>query len=275
MKEPRPRGTSIDPGRMGGWAAEFAGYRHSVTESRIDRWLEQFDPSHRDLAARVLDCVDFVPYEQISAAFRSLLNSLPGWSLNETGRQGRWRFVAFSVSAGESGDSMLHHFRIANELADKTYDDLFVHVRDLLRENLGSGDNVVFVDDFAGTGNQVCEAWVKDIAELLPGGPKMYLILVAASNMARQVISQATSLAVAPSFELTESDSIFSERCSHFDIGEKAILLEYCKTADKRQPRGYGACGFVIVFAHRCPNNTIPVLHANHNKWMGLFRRHH
>src|SRR3990172_2393312 len=180
MKEPRPRGTSIDPGRMGGWAAEFAGYRHSVTESRIDRWLEQFGPSHRDLAARVLDCVDFVPYEQISAAFHSLLSSLPGWSLNETGRQGRWRVVAFSFSSGENGDSMLHQFRVANELADKRYDDLFVHVRDLLRENLVSGDNVVFVDDFAGTGNQVCEAWVKDIAELLPGGPKMYLILVAA-----------------------------------------------------------------------------------------------
>lgn len=275
MKEPRPRGTSIGPGRMRGWAAEFAGYRHSVTESRIDRWLEQFDPSHRDLAARVLDCVDFVPYEQISAALRSLLNSLPGWNLNETERQGRWRFVAFSVSAGESGDSMLHHFRIANELADKRYDDLFVHARDLLRENLASGDNVVFVDDFAGTGNQVSEAWVKDIAELLPGGPKMYLMLVAASNMARQVISQATSLAVAPSFELTESDNIFSGQCTHFDVGEKASLLKYCKRADRRLPKGYGECGFVIVFAHRCPNNTIPILHADHNRWMGLFRRRH
>ncbi len=246
-----------------------------MTENRIERWLEQFRPPHRDLAARVLDCVHFVPYEQISAAFRSLLNSLPGWSPNENERQGRWRFVAFSVSAGESGDSMLHQFRIANQLANRRHDDLFIHMRDLLRGNLGPGDSVVFVDDFAGTGNQVCEAWAKDVAELLPEGPNMYLILVAASNMARQAISQATALAITPSFELTESDNIFSDQCTHFDLREKAALLEYCKKADRHLPKGYGDCGFVIVFAHRCPNNTVPILHADHSRWMGLFRRHH
>jgi hypothetical protein len=69
------------------------------------------------------------------------------------------------------------------------YSEIFVNARYLLRENLGPGDNVVFVDDFAGTGNHVCEAWVNDMAELLPGGPNTYLILVAASSAARQAIS--------------------------------------------------------------------------------------
>ena len=147
-------------------------------------------------------------------------------------------------------------------------------MRDLLRENLGPGDSVVFVNDFAGTGAEVCEAWVKDVAELLPEGPNTYLILVAASSTARQAISQTTGLAVAPSFELTESDNIFADACSHFDVGEKAALLEYCKKADRGFPKGYGDCGFVIVFAHRCPNNTIPILHADHHRWTGLFRRH-
>jgi hypothetical protein len=155
------------------------------------------------------------------------------------------------------------------------YNELFVNVRDLLRENLGPGDNVVFVDDFAGTGNHVCEAWVNDMAELLPGGPNTYLILVAASSAARQAISETTNLRVNRSFELTEADNIFSEKCHHFDAGEKAALLVHCKKSDKRAPMGYGEYGFVIVFAHRCPNNTIPILHANHEEWIGLFRRHH
>lgn len=274
MKTPRPRGANIDAGRMTSWASEFAGYRYSVTERRIERWLDQFGDDHRNLAARVLDCVDYIPYERITAAFRSLLESLPGWSRDESSRQGKWRFVAFSASAGESGDSMLHHFRIANGLATKRYDELFVHMRDLLGENLGHGDSVVFVDDFSGTGNQVCDTWATEVAELLPEGPNTYLVLVAASSMARQEISRTTSLMVAPSLELTESDNIFSERCEHFDAQEKATLLDYCTRADRHRPKGHGECGFVIVFAHRCPNNTIPILHEDHDRWMGLFRRH-
>ncbi len=35
-----------------------------------------------------------------------------------------------------------------------------------------------------------------------------------------------------------------------------------------------GDCGFVIVLAHKCPNNTIPILHARRAGWEGLFRRH-
>ena len=275
MRQPRPRGTDIDPNRLNDWLEDFGGYRHQVSESRIMRWLGQFDANHKELAARILDCVDFVSRDRIAQAYRSLLKDLPGWSMNATERSGKWRFVPFSGSAGESGDALLYDFRLANRMDNQRYNELFVSARDLLRENLNVGDNVVFVDDFAGTGNHVCQAWVKDMAELLPGGPNTYLLLVAASSAARQAISQTTNLTVARSIELTEADNIFSDHCHYFDAGEKTAILAYGKKADKRVPKGYGECGFVIVFAHRCPNNTIPILHANGKKWVGLFRRHH
>jgi len=275
MREPQPRGTAIEPNRLNDWFEDFAGYRHQVGESRITRWLGQFDDGHRDIAARVLDCVDFVSRERIAHAFRTLLGDLPGWNINPANRQGKWRFVPFSGSAGESGDALLYDFRLANRLDDRRYNDLFVNARDLLRQDLKAGDNVVFVDDFAGTGDHVCQAWVNDMAELLPGGPNAYLLLVAASSAAREAISQSTNLTVARSIELSDTDCIFSDSCVHFDVEEKTAILAYCKKADRRLPKGYGECGFVIVFAHRCPNNTIPILHANHSKWVGLFRRHH
>lgn len=275
MKSPRPRGEEIDANRMENWVHEFSGYRHNVTESRIDRWLKQFDAAHKDLAARVLDCVDYIPQEQVGGAFRSLLNSISGWNLNESDRQGKWRFVSFSSSAGKSGDSMLYQFRIANGLAAPKHDTLFIHMRDLLRENLGSEDTVVFVDDFAGTGDQVRDTWSQEVQELLPGGPRAYLVLVAASRSARDAIAQATGLTVNFSVDLAEADDIFGNECSHFDAREKEAILAYCKKADKHSPRGYGECGFVIVFAHRCPNNSIPILHVDHDRWRGLFRRYH
>jgi len=274
VKEPQAVGAPIDANRLARWVSEFSAYRHTVTEQKLERWLAQFQSSHRDLAARVLDCVEFIPYEGISSAFSSILTSLPGWNKKESLRSGKWRFVPFSVNAGESGDTMLHQFRIANGLDGKMHGKMFVHVSDLVRERLGPDDTVVFVDDFAGTGNQVCDAWGNDLAELLPEGPRAYLVLVAASQKARKIISEKTGLSVAPHIELTESDNIFSSACTYFEPQDKEALLEFCKKADRKFPKGYGDCGFVIVFAHRCPNNSISILHMNHPKWEALFRRH-
>lgn len=260
--------------RMGNWTSDFTGYRHAITEERIDRWLGQFDKKDRDLAARTLDCIDFITHEQMTKAFRSILSSLNGWSRNRKERVGRWRFVAFSVSAGESGDTMLHKFRLATGLNGRQYNDFFIHKSDLLKEKLGPNDTVVFVDDFSGTGKQVCDAWAENIEELLPGTPNIFLILVAASISARKRIEEETELTVNSSIELTDRENIFSPNCNHFTSEEKEILLKYCRRADGRQPKGFGDCGFVIVFAHNCPNNSIPILHARHQKWEGLFRRY-
>ena len=272
MKEPMRRGSRINNQRMASWTTLFLGYRLAVTEQRIDRWLDQFRPGDRDLAARILDCVEFVTHEQMTGAFRSMLACIRGWDIDESRRQGEWRFVAYSASAGESGDSMLHKFRLANGLGGSGFNKLFIHKRDLVRQKLGPRDTVIFVDDFAGTGDQVCANW-PEMQELLPQKPTIYLFLVAASTHARTKIANQTSLEVLPHIELTDADNVFSPRCSHFTSAERGILLEYGETADKRFPRGYGDCGMVIVFAHNCPDNTIPILHAYHYKWEGLFRR--
>lgn len=273
MKRPRAAGSPINAERMQSWLADFAGYRISVSEGRIDRWLQQFDAGHRDIAARVLDVVDFITNEQIAEAYRQALRTLPGWHLNAARRHGRWRFVPFSFSAGESGDSMLHVFRVANGLQHHRYNDLFIHLRDLPGESLVSDDTVVFVDDFSGTGDQAVRNWNEALAELLPGEPSSFLVLVAVGAEARRRISRETRLTVVPHSVLGNDDNFFHQRCRHFTNIEKGTMLTYCQRAAHREPRGYGNCGFVLVFSHRCPSNSIPILHVSHRRWEGLFRR--
>lgn len=275
MKTPHARGSPIDMRRFSSWTAEFSGYRHAVNENRIDRWLKQFRRVDRDLAARLLDCVDFISSDQITAAYHSILLELPGWSNDERVRTGKWQFVAFSGSAGESGDTMLHRFRLANNLSERKFNDLFIHLSDLLRAGLRPDDTVVLVDDFSGTGDQVCKAWhTHGISELFANNPRAFLALVAAGYKAVARIRKETGLIPVPHIVLGKTDSIFSDRCQHFTANEKATLLRYAHSANQQQPKGYGDCGFVTVLAHRCPNNTIPILHAHHARWEGLFRRH-
>src|SRR5207253_1370137 len=112
------------------------------------------------------------------------------------------------------------------------------------------------------------------ISELFANQPRAFLALVAAGHKAVDRIRNETDFVPASHIVLGESDSIFSDRCTHFTPAEKETLLRYSLMANRQEPKGYGDCGFVTVFAHRCPNNTIPILHSHHQKWEGLFRRH-
>lgn len=280
MRSPRGRGTPVDAARIGSWLERFDGYRVAATNERIRKWLARFRSEDTDLGARLLDAVNFLKPEDMEEALRGMVGRLPGRHRDQAQLQGRWRFVAFSVSAGESGDTMLHTFRRALGLTGSQYNDLLVHKADLLREGLGAEDSVVFLDDFAGTGQQACRAWRGDasakitgLVELLPGNPKTYLIVVAAGQRAVERIAQETSLTLVAGHVLGPDDDIFSADCLHFTPTEKDGLLRYCKRADRRHPRGYGDCGFVLVLAHRTPNNSIPALHASHERWQGLFPR--
>jgi hypothetical protein len=103
---------------------------------------------------------------------------------------------------------------------------------------------------------------------------RVYLILVAASKAARQKISKETSISPIPAHELRESDGVFSDQCRHFTTAGKERLLHYGRVASSFRPKGFGNCGFVVVFQHRPPNNSLPILWADNEKWSGLFPRH-
>ncbi len=273
MRRPKATNSPIDKQRISDWVVRFSGYRQDITPRRVAAWMDQFTSTDRDLAARVLDCVNYVSHASMDDAFRRILARLSGWDRTKERRVGKWRFVGFSRAAGESGEAMLHKFRSATGLSSDRYNELFINKRDLVQENLTTADTVVFVDDFAGTGQQVCNGWRDVMAELLPGAPAAYLVLVATSVTASQRIRSGTPLKVESNILLRDDDNIFSPDCTHFTGAEKQNILLYCRRANRRKPQGFGNCGFVIVLAHKTPNNSIPILHAASQKWVPLFPR--
>lgn len=277
MRKPSPAKAPVDPKRFKRWTNDFGAYRYPVTRSTIDSWRLQFTKKDQDLAARVLDAIDFYGQDRIASMFRTALGSLHGWHTNAANRAGRWRFAALSGSAGESGDSMLYQFRLANNLDNKACNELFISRSEIFAQKLSAEDTLVLLDDFSGTGGQACEAWANPqtgFGELCAGVGSVYLIVIAAARTARQRINADTEMRLVAGHELNESDDIFSDHCKHFDDADRSRLLHYGEIADPKRPKGYGDCGFVVVFQHRCPNNSIPILHASHNKWTGVFPRH-
>jgi hypothetical protein len=167
MRAPKPRGTAIDQARKRTWYDRFLHYRYPPTYGDIDAWVEQFDRRHRDTAARLLDAVEVLNRQQMDLAFRSLMAALPGWHRQKSKRQGKWRFVPYSISAGESGDVMISYLRQALGMRHKSYNELFIQPQNLVQARLTSEDTVVLVDDFAGSGEQACSSWDKFFKELV------------------------------------------------------------------------------------------------------------
>jgi hypothetical protein len=274
MKSPSERGALIDTARRRRWLDAFRAYKAGVLEETVVEWVDQFDMLDRDLAARVLDVVDFYSIPRIETAFRDVLASLPGWHADESLRKGKWRFCEFSASPGTSAGDMLYRFKYANKMTGHQFKDLFIGRSQILASHLGKDDSLVLVDDFVGTGEQAKEAFDLFFQELIASVGKTYLVTVAARSEAIDTVFEQTGIEVRSAQILMPSDSPINEMCTYFTNDEKVRLVAYGARADKKRPRGFGDCGLVVVFYHNCPNNSLPILHASNKKWTPLFPRH-
>lgn len=264
----------MTPQRIDGWYDRFRYYRRPPSREEIASWLERFasENGDRDLAARLLDAVRIVSEEEIQIGYREALEAIPGWDRNREHREGNWVICGLG-HAGESGAEMLRKFREANRLGAERFDYLFDNVTNLVERKLTEQDTVILVDDFAGTGDQVCSYWPTH-AELI-GGAKAYLVLTASTEAAITRFVDLISLEeILVSHVLEEVDNLFSGQSEVFSAEEKARLLEYCRLADKNNPKGYGDCGLAVILSHKTPNNSLPLLHANKASWSGLFPRY-
>lgn len=257
--------------QLDAWVGRFAGYRQAPTKAVLCRWLSRFAPEHLATAHKVLDAVMVVTEREIHEGYRDAMTALPGWSKSAAARQGRWFFVGVG-GAGESGPAMLRMFREANGLTSANWQDYFKMPRELPRLGLTAYDHVVFVDDFAGTGRQIVNYWPL-MQELVASEASCYLLLTAVTEDAERNIQENTELDVRAPIRLERAANIFAAESNLFDDAERNALEEYGKIAWATYPKGFGDCGLTLILSHKTPNNTIPILHANHEHWEGPFPR--
>ena len=271
MRAPKQRGAPIDVARISSWESRFRYYRASPGGAEINRWLARFNGNDQDLAARVLDCVEVISELKIHEGYKETLDSIDGWHKRAADREGRWVFTGFG-KPGESGMSMLRAFREANSLTAHAYDSLFCNMLEIPSLKLTAEDTIVLVDDFSGSGDQICRRW-PTLKELIASEARCFIILTAATVSAIRRIEDETELKVVVQITIQRNENIFSDSCLRFNAADKAALLRYCRRADAKHPRGYNDCGLLYVLSHKTPNNSIPVLHTNHNGWVCLFPR--
>ena len=271
MDDPAVERELASESQIRNWLKRFSCYRLPPTRETLLRWLERFDYEHLSIAHRILDQVVVVSELEIQQGYRRGLGSLDGWSKSAANRSNRWFFVGVG-GAGESGPAMLRSFREANGLTSEVWNKFFVTQVELPRLRLSARDNLVFVDDFAGTGSQVVRYW-PTLQELVASEVKCYLLLTAITEWAKQTLERETEIQVRADRILGMEWNVYTKECGIFSEEEWSVMDDYGTIAWANCPRGFGGCGLCFVLSHKTPNNSIPILHANHEGWIGVFPR--
>jgi hypothetical protein len=109
--------------------------------------------------------------------------------------------------------------------------------------------------------------------ELVASEATCFLLLTAMTEDAEHNIEEHSELQLRTRLKLDATANIFAPECDKFSAEEKAALTQYGQVAWAAYPKGFGDCGLTLVLSHKTPNNTVPILHANHEDWEGPFPR--
>ena len=244
-----------------------------LTIARVRRWLRQFDKHDRKHIRRLLDNLVYLT----AGAVKDILveqNAILMERLANSGLRPD-QFVYVQVhDAGSSSGVMVNLLRDTARLENRCK---FVDSRDILRiaeltNTLGEGA-LIYVDDFVGSGKQLCEA--RDFAIQYVKGTFSEFVLVPS------ICEEGRDKLVARGIEVFSGHlHLKAERPLHasstlLDAAIKARLCTICEDIDRPTALGFQNMAVMVVLYRNAPNNIPVLLRGNPNQTpkVGIFPR--
>lgn len=246
---------------------EDFGDHTGLTRPKIIRWLAQFPVVAQSTAAKALGEVRYHTSSNIRSMARELTKIIyadyKGTNLDHI-------FFVPIGGAGSGSQILARHLKAIGTIPKRQLIDLI----DLTNLNSQNAEIVVFIDDFSGTGSAIKEWWEKIEPLILPIGARNVAGILVLNCRAERPLEQIFEKVLFVEF-LDKTANVLSVECNRFNQTEKEQLLAACQSTGCAQNfiKGWGDCSLMLAFQHGCPNNTLPILWYQSNKWTALFRR--
>ena len=290
--------------------SEYA-WDHECSEPVVRRWLNCFDGRsgfnkqvERLHALHLLSNFLYFGLDEVRELLRALYRDIFQYRLIKKVRQNlgnssnqdmirriyckelkSTRFLPLG-NPSESSSHLLYYFRQENDLPS----NLFAYVHDILHDGYRAHANIkrcVFLDDFAGTGNQAIE-YSKIASRIRAANPIMvsyYYAMISTPEAIKSIRESSCFDEVECVVRLTDDLRAFSEN-SLFYIDEspespkvisksimKKIAKVYGNVLSPESPLGYGFGQLILGFSHNVPDNTLPIFSADLPSWNAPFPR--
>ena len=266
------------------------------------RWLANFSESEKEYAAALLDSFIFFSHQLVDrlfvAAFDALATEVTTADATYSDRKLHWGAFTDQVlvthPTGEMPnvtDSGYAFDRRARQLLNIDQSHI-LEPQDVVVELKKSGPKpVVFVDDFAGSGDQFRNTWHRLYNTssgrlsfaLLAGrpdaGPFYYCPLLCTTRGLSVIQRECPGLLVRPTHLLPEVYAANHAASLLWPDALRAGSVSFVETTSSRagiSPTkcwGYAELGLSLAFEHGVPDATLPILWWEENGWTPLMRR--
>ena len=243
-------------------ATAFRDYQPTSGFDRtaVRRWLANFAPEHWPIALKLAQGIHYYGMSQIHGLVASL-HSLVEQKRQALGvRRSSVIYLPFGRTE-ESGGEILRYYRNVNRRHVKG--SQITSLSEIQGELVRRPDSTVFfLDDFVGTGDQVCRGWRDVISQVVPEYVRCFLAVIAASTSGITQVEDETPLEVICVHPLGARHQLTKSACRGLSSGDRKVIEDYCQAAGN-MPLGYGDLGLMLSFAYGTPNNTISAIRGS------------
>lgn len=258
--------------------------KESVTSIDVTNWLRNFKGYEIDKALSVLERLEYITESEIIELYDDKLKDILAQNESQ-------KVIVHPVSEyGKSGTLMSYYLRkTPSYKKNEGRVAFFPHYDNFKykKEKLKTETVIVFIDDFAGSGNQFDKYYRTYIKPQILTNKK----IVSLTYLTLFYLPRAKSLIEKSNPEINivgnekhpvflTDRSVFGSRKNMLPIrefcysyGENLFAIYDRKTKTfNKHPLGYDNSQALIVFAYNPPNNTLPIIWSS-KEWQPLFPR--
>ncbi len=272
------------------------------------QWLSNFSETELVFANRLLDGFTYYSSELVSHMFRGAFSNVSQYvvqnksnyvsaSLDWARFLGSVLIVRVTGEQPNDSDSGYMFCRISRDLLGISQDQIAAPEEALARFMQNPRQNIVFVDDFVGSGNQFIETWERlhqigssafsfsSVASGLTAHNNIFYVPVICTGLGkRRIRKRAPMVRIVPAHWVGERNSVVSPQSIVWrdDMRLTGPAFIERKSLDAGIPdagggegcwRGFSSLGLALGFEHGWPDATIPLFYFNKNGWKPLLRK--
>lgn len=272
-------------------------------------WLENFDPEDVKYAVRLLEGFTFFSAELVEALFHGAFQNISQLVIqnkeNYFSASAQWnQFVDSAIVVRVEGrhssdaDSGFIFTRLARDTLGIAEEQILSPAKALERLRKSPRGNVVFVDDFVGSGEQFETTWnkihqLRDMVHLSfkslvstigSGSVGFYYCPLVCTDAGRSHITKVCPLVrVVPAHVLPETYSALSAESVIWRADMRTDGPEFVRRASEKAGipdrdgqegcwRGYRKLGLALAFSHGWPDAILPIFTHEANGWKPLLK---
>ena len=226
----------------------------------IQRWLDNFQPEEQYYLSKLLDKIRYIDTKELEKICKELYTKI----LEELPKSCE-DFIFVSLGGEAKSDKLIaYHFRINNGIPEEK----FIHPLDPQLKEIRK-TNIIYLDDVAGTGNQLSEDW-KNFKENFNSdfldNNNFIFAPIFITEKAKDKIEKETEFKIIniENHLLTNQDCVIDIASGIFTEDELdkviGIFKKYGDILYPKGPLGYGETALLIAFSYNTPNNTLPII---------------